>query len=178
MRSDLIVVSTPSLAFSGRFVEGHEPVRIEALGAELTGLLIETGASTPLVEDLIAAGSAWRRTVGMQTLLTETTDPVDPDVVRADSWLSRAGMESVLTRAQIDPIDPDFVRGSLPFVRSLAGVETIMTKFDHPDPYDPDYVRLDRYIDFIDALGTDIPKRQPDPDIVKLDRTRGISIDL
>ena len=43
MRSDLIVVSTPSLAFSGRFVEGHEPVRIEALGAELTVQALNEG---------------------------------------------------------------------------------------------------------------------------------------
>jgi hypothetical protein len=43
MRSDLVVVSTPSLAFSGRFVEGHEPVRIEALGAELAVQALDEG---------------------------------------------------------------------------------------------------------------------------------------
>src|SRR5579863_205154 len=35
VRSDLIVVSTPSLAFSPRFVEAQEPVGIAAFGAEL-----------------------------------------------------------------------------------------------------------------------------------------------
>src|SRR6201996_4709424 len=34
MRSDLIVVSTPSLAFFDRLVEAHEPVCIQALGPE------------------------------------------------------------------------------------------------------------------------------------------------
>ena len=31
----LVVVSTPSLAFSPRIVEAHEPVRVQAFGAEL-----------------------------------------------------------------------------------------------------------------------------------------------
>ena len=35
MRSLLVVVSTPSLAFSLRVVEAHEPVRVQAFGAEL-----------------------------------------------------------------------------------------------------------------------------------------------
>jgi hypothetical protein len=35
MGSLLVVVSTPSLAFSPRVVEAHEPMRIQALGAEL-----------------------------------------------------------------------------------------------------------------------------------------------
>jgi len=35
MRAHLVVVSTPSLAFSARLVEAEEPVRVEALGAEL-----------------------------------------------------------------------------------------------------------------------------------------------
>jgi hypothetical protein len=35
VRSFLVVVSTPSLAFSARIVEAHEPVRVEALCSEL-----------------------------------------------------------------------------------------------------------------------------------------------
>jgi hypothetical protein len=35
MRSLLVIVSTPSLAFSPRIVEVHEPVGVEAFGAEL-----------------------------------------------------------------------------------------------------------------------------------------------
>ena len=35
VRSFLIVVSTPSLAFSARIVEAHEPVRVEAFPSEL-----------------------------------------------------------------------------------------------------------------------------------------------
>jgi hypothetical protein len=34
VRSCLIVVSTPSLAFSARIVEAHEPVRVEAFRSE------------------------------------------------------------------------------------------------------------------------------------------------
>jgi hypothetical protein len=35
VRSDLVVVSTPSLAFLLRLVEAEEPARVQALGAEL-----------------------------------------------------------------------------------------------------------------------------------------------
>ena len=37
MRSLLVIVSTPSLAFSLRVVEAHEPVCVQAFGAELAG---------------------------------------------------------------------------------------------------------------------------------------------
>src|SRR5579863_4418913 len=43
VRSDLIVVSTPSLAFFTSFVEAHEPVGVQALGAELAVQAFDEG---------------------------------------------------------------------------------------------------------------------------------------
>src|ERR1700741_5276838 len=41
--TDLVVVSTPSLAFPPRFVEAHETMRVEALGAELAVQALDEG---------------------------------------------------------------------------------------------------------------------------------------
>ena len=142
-----------------------------------TGLLQETGATRPLIEELLAAGDAWRRANGIQTVLTESTDPKDPDLIRADSWLFRVDAESPITRGQIDPADPDLVRGDRPLSGFLAAVETTLTKFDRPDPYDPDHTRFGRYIDFVDAVGTDIPKREPDPDVIRQNGGREVFVE-
>src|SRR5579864_5170548 len=43
VRSDLVVVSTPSLAFSARFVEAEEPVHVQTLSAELAVQAFDEG---------------------------------------------------------------------------------------------------------------------------------------
>ena len=43
MRTDLVVVSTPSLAFSACLVEAEEPVGVQALGAELAVQALDEG---------------------------------------------------------------------------------------------------------------------------------------
>ena len=48
MRSLLVVVSTPSLAFSARIVEAHEPMRVQAFRSEFAIERLDEGVVSGL----------------------------------------------------------------------------------------------------------------------------------
>ncbi|MGA2191688.1 MAG: hypothetical protein ABSH33_24535 [Steroidobacteraceae bacterium] len=107
-----------------------------------TGLLHESGVAVPFVEEMIEMGVRWRNLGAAATMLTESTDPVDPDLIRADSAWLRFGQALVtdLTKAFTDPVDPDVVRAAwLP--RAFESATTTITRQQGDEP-DPDLLRL------------------------------------
>jgi hypothetical protein len=48
VRSLLVIVSTPSLAFSSRIVEAHEPMRVQTFGSEFAVERLDEGVVSRL----------------------------------------------------------------------------------------------------------------------------------
>lgn len=106
-----------------------------------TGLLYEPGASAPFVENLFEIASAWQSLA--ETVLTKTSNPLDPDLVRGDpAWyrFSEAASTS-FTKADLDPEDPDLLR-SEQLEWLTAGADSPLTRHAD-DPSDPDLIRMD-----------------------------------
>ena len=102
-----------------------------------TGLLHREGKQVPWIEEMIAQGRAWQSTGETQTVLTETTDPLDPDLVRSlprQSFMD--AVSSSLTKIGDDTPDPDLVRPEALWI----GMATVLTRME-PDQPDPDLVR-------------------------------------
>jgi hypothetical protein len=138
-----------------------------------TGLLHQSGVAVPFVEEMIGIGVRWRNLGdAAASVLTESTDPIDPDLIRADSAWLRFGQALVtgITKTEGDPVDPDIVR--VASLRSaVGGAATIMTR-DHPDVPDPDLVRTEPLRYFNGNLPTDtapVDRDQPEHDSPRLE---------
>jgi hypothetical protein len=137
-----------------------------------TGLLHESGANVPLVEEMIEMGVRWRNIGAAATLLTEqSTDQTDPDLIRADSAWLRFGqaLATGFTKTLTDPVDPDLVRDAwLRWVADRAATTITREQGDEPDP---DLMRAEqlRFIDHNPAVGGNYGDgTHPNPDLRNL----------
>jgi hypothetical protein len=137
-----------------------------------TGLLHESGVAVPFVEKMIEMGVRWRNLGAAATVLTESTDPIDPDLIRADSAWLRFGEALVtdLTKTLSDPVDPDVVRAA--WLRwATESAATTMTRELGDEP-DPDLVRAEPLRSFNHNAAMDrthVDGDQPDPDLLMLE---------
>jgi hypothetical protein len=147
----------------------------EALALEVdrsTGLLHESGVAVPFVEEMIELGVRWRNLGAAATVLTESTDPIDPDLIRADSAWLRFGEALVtdLARTVSDPVDPDVVRAAW-LQWAVESAATMITR-GQVDEQDPDLVRAEPLRSFNDNAETDrthVGGDQPEPDLLGLE---------
>jgi hypothetical protein len=82
------------------------------------------------------------------TVLTESTDPIDPDLIRADSAWLRFGQALVTdhTRTVGDPVDPDIMRAAS--VRwAVESAATLITRVE-PDVPDRHARRRQRQLNY------------------------------
>jgi hypothetical protein len=137
-----------------------------------TGLLHESGVAVPFVEEMIEMGVRWRNLGAAATVLTESTDPIDPDLIRADSAWLRFGQALVtdLTKTVSDPVDPDVVRDAW-LQWAVESAATTITREQGDEP-DPDLVRAEPLRSFNGNAATDrthVDGDQPDPDLLRLE---------
>ena len=79
VRSDLVVVSTPSLAFLARLVEAEEPAGVQALGAELAVQAFDEGIVGRLARSAEVEGNAAHEGPQIKLLANEFRPVIEPD---------------------------------------------------------------------------------------------------
>lgn len=71
-----------------------------------TALLRRLGVNAAFVDELEAAGNGWHGMAPLETVLSESNDPIDPDLVRAGVVWAETRLKKIDEEA-----DPDLVRG-------------------------------------------------------------------
>jgi hypothetical protein len=149
---------------------GSEELALEVDSS--TGLLHEYGVGAPFVEEMIEMGVRWRNLGAAASVLTESTDPVDPDLIRADSGGLRFGQALVtdFTKTLSDPSDPDIVRAA--WLRSAVDSAATTITRERVDEPDPDLVRAEPRRACNGNVATEkthVDGDLPNPDLLRLE---------
>src|SRR5262249_36756368 len=89
--SNLIVVSTPSLAFSLSLVETEEPVRVQTLAAELAVEALDEGVVRRLARSAEVESDVMHEGPQVELLADELRSVVEPDCF----WIANFGSSTI-----------------------------------------------------------------------------------